>query len=149
MNQSSVAPVLMSVLVPLDPDEAFLHFTERMASWWPLSDHSVFGERVESCGVEPRVGGVIWESSVDGERNVWGTVSAWDPPRRLAFSWHPGRDASTAQEVEIRFFPDGDGTRVDLEHRGWEALGEEAEATREGYANGWKYVLGERFVRSA
>ncbi|HUP66455.1 MAG TPA: SRPBCC domain-containing protein [Thermoanaerobaculia bacterium] len=144
-----LAPLSTSVFVPLDPREAFLHFTERISTWWPLSTYSVSTRRAKECGIEPGAGGEIWETSIDGERFVWGTIRRWDPPTSIIFSWHPGREASTAQEVEVRFSPEGDGTRVDLEHRGWEALGQEAGANRDGYANGWKYVLGECYVGTA
>jgi hypothetical protein len=33
------------------------------------------------------------------------------------------------------------GTRVDLEHRGWEKLGERAAEARQGYSQGWESVL--------
>lgn len=59
----------------------------------------------------------------------------------MVFSWLPGRDASTAQEVELSFTDNGFGTRVELEHRGWEMLGERAAEVREGYNTGWVPVL--------
>ena len=42
----------------------------------------------------------------------------------------------------MRFSPEGDGTRVDLEHRGWEIFAAEGEDTRDNYDNGWTTVLG-------
>jgi uncharacterized protein YndB with AHSA1/START domain len=45
-----------------------------------------------------------------------------------------------ATEVELVFTPDGDGTRIDLEHRGWELLGAGA-GKREGYAEGWERLF--------
>jgi hypothetical protein len=59
-------------------------------------------------------------------------------------TWHPGRPASTAQKVEVRFFAaaDGAGTRVELEHRSSEALGDRAADQRGNYNNGWNTVLG-------
>jgi hypothetical protein len=59
----------------------------------------------------------------------------------VTFSWHPGRDPDTAQEVEVRFEPAEGGTRVELIHRGWEVLGPEAEQLREDYEGGWERVL--------
>jgi uncharacterized protein YndB with AHSA1/START domain len=61
-------------------------------------------------------------------------------------SWHPGRPLAVAQEVEVRFTPEGDGTRVDLEHRGWETLGVEAADARASYEGGWRTVLGTHFA---
>jgi uncharacterized protein YndB with AHSA1/START domain len=77
----------------------------------------------------------------DGTEADWGRVTTWEPPHRLAFSWHPNAEASAATEVEVRFSPEGEGTRVDLEHRGWERLGERARAASDGYRGGWDEVL--------
>ena len=58
----------------------------------------------------------------------------------MVFSWKaPSWDAPT--EVEVRFTAEGDGTRVDLEHRGWERAGAAAENQSTGYGQGWDTVL--------
>jgi uncharacterized protein YndB with AHSA1/START domain len=69
-------------------------------------------------------------------------VTAWDPPRRVAFTWHPGHSEAEAMDVEVRFTAEGEGTRVDLEHRGFERLGKMAKRAHRGYPMGWDYVLG-------
>jgi uncharacterized protein YndB with AHSA1/START domain len=56
--------------------------------------------------------------------------------------WRPSRTPTTPTEVEVRFAADGDGTRLELEHRGWERLGARAEAARAGYDGGWVSVIG-------
>ena len=61
-------------------------------------------------------------------------------------SWHPGRPPEQAQEVELRFVAIATGTRVELEHRGWEGLGPEASAVRDRYAGGWDSVFVGNFV---
>jgi uncharacterized protein YndB with AHSA1/START domain len=57
-------------------------------------------------------------------------------------TWHAGRGPETAQQLEIRFVAEDNGTRVELEQTGWEVLGDEAERTRANYASGWTEVLG-------
>jgi len=59
----------------------------------------------------------------------------------VAFTWHPGREPDTAQDVEVRFIPLGQGTRLELTHTGWERLGEDAKKARRSYPLGWTYVL--------
>ena len=66
----------------------------------------------------------------------------WEPPHRFAMSWYPGSDPSSATELEVRFAREGEGTRIELEHRGWEILGERAAQSRTGYDGGWITVLG-------
>ncbi|MBK7973891.1 MAG: SRPBCC domain-containing protein [Deltaproteobacteria bacterium] len=141
-----LAPVRKSVVVPLTPERAFRLFTEGLSTWWPLASHSISDERAASCGLEPCVGGAIYELRDDGERFAWGTVEVWEPPARFVMRWYPGRDAATGQQVEVRFSAAPGGTRVDLEHRDWERLAERAEAARTSYDGGWDLVLGARFV---
>jgi hypothetical protein len=63
-------------------------------------------------------------------------------------AWHPGRGPQTAQEVEFRFTEQQGASRVELEHRGWASLGEQARDMRANYAGGWDTVLG-KFLESA
>jgi uncharacterized protein YndB with AHSA1/START domain len=142
MTSASDLVVRKSVTVRRSVEEAFRVFSEGVATWWPLQTHSVGERSAKTCVLEGRVGGRFFERQEDGTEAVWGTVTVWEPPQRLAFTWHPGRDESTAQEIEIRFTPVDGGTRVELEHRGWEKLGERAEEARNEYESGWDFVLG-------
>ena len=63
--------------------------------------------------LDGRVGGRVYEV-IERRGGLWGTLTAWDPPHRFAMTWHPGRDEKTAQDLELRFSPQGDATRVDL-----------------------------------
>ena len=139
---STIAPVRKELELPCAPVAAFRMFTEEMAQWWPLHTHSVHGEQARGCGIDPRRGGQIYEIAPDGGRNVWGTVLAWEPPGRLAFTFHPGREPESAGTVEVRFSPSGSGCRVVLEHSGWELLGERGLEMRKGYDTGWGMVFG-------
>jgi len=89
-------------------------------------------------------GGRIYERLDDGTEHDWGRVSEWDPPQRLAYTWYPGRGPETGQMIEVRFTAEDGGTRVHLEQRGWELLGDEAAETRSRYDSegGWDRVLG-------
>jgi hypothetical protein len=86
--------------------------------------------------------GRIYEIMSTGEEAHWADVGAWDPPHRFVIEWklNPKAIAATT-EVEVRFMPEGDGTRVELEHRGFERLGEAAESTHESYSGGWPTVV--------
>jgi len=88
----------------------------------------------------------VFDRLEDGRENQWGTVLAWEPPHRVRITWNvnPGNPTT---ELEVRFTPEGDGTRVDLEHSGWEAYGERAQDSASSYNSGWDLVLG-RYVDS-
>ena len=141
-----IPPIRKAVTVPLAPERAFRLFTEGMSKWWPLIGHSISDDRAVSCGIEPRVGGDVYEVRDDGERFRWGSIEIWEPPMRFVMRWHPGRDAATGQAIEITFTAVAEGTRVAVEHRDWERLLERAEAVRKSYDEGWGTVLGRCFV---
>jgi uncharacterized protein YndB with AHSA1/START domain len=139
----AVPPLEKSVLVRCDPRRAFDAFTAEIDRWWPKETHSV--AKAASCGIEPFVGGKAFEIAHDGTRHEWGRVTAWNPPRGLTFTWHPGREEIAGHEVELRFTPEGSGTRVTLIHRGWEKLPPEKQSQRESYDKGWGSVFGEKY----
>jgi uncharacterized protein YndB with AHSA1/START domain len=145
MAEVELAPLVKTITVRRTPAEAFEIFTAGLARWWPFDRFSLHQAGTASCAIEPRVGGRVYETAGSGEEAPWGTVIAWDPPGRFAMTWHPGRPASTAQEVEVRFEPVAEGTLVTLEHRGWAKLGAEAEETRKSYEDGWAFVFDVRY----
>lgn len=139
-HSTEVPPVLRAVTVSRPPSEAFRIFTDDITAWWPLSAHSVFGD--DADGVRFDAGRLV-EFTADGRSSVWGEVTVWEPPRRLAFTWHPGSDPTPASHVEVSFVPDGTATRVELRHDGWEAFGRGGHERRRRYngPNSWGYVL--------
>ena len=69
-------------------------------------------------------------------------VTVWEPPHRLVYLWHLRQDRADATEVEIRFLPHGEAaTHVEIEHRGWEALGAQGEDRRDRNHGGWATLL--------
>ena len=140
MSTTLAEAIRKTVLVDFAPEEAFELFTSRINSWWPVRTHSYGGENVKEVVLEPVVGGRLYEVTADGEQD-WGKVLAWEPPTRLLLDWQIGEACGT--EVEVRFSPEGPGSRVELEHRGFSS-GD----PRDRYAGGWDVVLAP-FVESA
>jgi uncharacterized protein YndB with AHSA1/START domain len=141
-------PINASVSVRRSPEDAFRIFTRDMGSWWPLQGFSMAedayegsGVKAESIVVEEREGGRVYEVMSDGTEGTWATILAWDPPRRLVLAWKPNLTDNPPTELEITFTLEESGTRVDLEHRGWERLGALATEARAGYGENWNGVL--------
>jgi uncharacterized protein YndB with AHSA1/START domain len=133
--------VRKSVTVDCAVEEAFRIFTADATSWWPVEGHSLQGSEVREVVFEPKVGGEIYEIAGSGERGHWATVLEWEPPNRLVLAWEVTLGVS-GTEVEVRFQGENDGTRVELEHRGWENAVAGAIEKRDSYDSGWEYVLG-------
>ena len=144
---SSSILVKKSLRVAAAPERAFEVFTKQMGSWWPLATHHIGKIEARDAVIEPRVGGRWFERGTDGSECVWGHVQVWDPPARLTLTWEIDADwksdARLRTEVEVRFTRDGDGTRVDLEHRLLENYGPRA-VEMKGILDsdgGWKGLL--------
>ena len=134
--------VRKTIDVACSVEQAFETFTTGIARWWPLATHSVGDERARTAVFGAGVGGRIYEIWADGSEHEWGSVTVWEPSARVVFSWSPNPDRQASTEVEVRFASEGDGARVELEHRGWERLGEEGPSVRKSYETGWDTVLG-------
>jgi hypothetical protein len=145
----TIAPVEQAVIVRSDVEHTFDVFVRRLADWWPTHTHSQGLERVERVVFEEEVGGRVYEVRDDGSEATWGTVLAFDRPRRFRITWD---NLPTGTEVEVTFRSLGPGlTRVELEHSGWEHLSMDdvARSTRRGsYDTGWSMILG-LFVEAA
>jgi uncharacterized protein YndB with AHSA1/START domain len=142
--------VTRSVTVRVSRERAFTAFTEEIGTWWPLAEGFAFaGDRAQDMFLEGREGGRVFERSRDGKEFHIGTVKVFDPPSRVVFTWGEATEEWNAPtEVEVRFIEQGEATRVDLEHRGFERIGAAAEDTLKEYGGGWAAVL-ERYVKHA
>ena len=144
----TVPPVVKTVTVRCPQDRAFRIFTADFGRWWPLQTHHLAPDP-EACVFEGWKSGRVFERGADGGEGLWGRVEAWEPPRRLAFTWVVGSAKDAAQRVEVTFTPVGSGTRVELVHTGWEKLGDRAAAARDSYDKGWVTVFEQGYAAYA
>ena len=154
MKSNGAEPIRRSVLVQTSQQEAFDAFTSRMGRWWnPAFSISPTRAPIKDVIIEPRTGGKWFERGDDGSECQWGKVLTWEAPTRVVLAWQItsqwqfGPEFLT--EVEVRFTPEGAGTRVDLEHRLLERY-DAAEADMRGNFEspaGWGGLL-ERFRQS-
>jgi uncharacterized protein YndB with AHSA1/START domain len=149
-TQAQDLTIRKSVTVDCSPEHAFETYTARIGSWWPLHTHSIGGpgdERPVEAVFESGVGGRLFERMANGDEHEWAKVLVWEPPHRFVIDWHVNPD-NPPTEVEVKFTPDGDGTRVDVEHRGWERYGDRAQEAFGDYNSGWELVLA-RYAEAA
>lgn len=153
MTQTAAAVVRRQIVVEAPQDQAFAVFTERFGDFKP-PEHNLLAVPIAETVFEPRVGGHIYDRGTDGSECRWARILAFDPPRRVVFSWDIDptwqleTEPENASEVEVRFVEETAGrTRVELEHRhidrhgpGWEAV-----ADGVGHDQGWPLYL-ERYA---
>ena len=72
-------------------------------------------------------------SLAEGGREI-GRVKSWDPGKNIQLEWKAPdwKTEAKSGSVQVRFQPDTDGTRVIIEHLGWDRLFED-----QGEAVGW------------
>ena len=124
---SSTDSVRVTTVVPVDPAAAFEVFTGQVDAWWKRGPRYRPGRlrlgvmRFEPSGVGGRLLEVYDEAA--GDAFELGRVLVWKPAEQLVFEWR-ARNFEPGQrtEVEVRFEAVSGGTRVTLEHRGWDAI---------------------------
>jgi hypothetical protein len=103
--------VTVTTVVRTDPVEAFRIFTAEIDAWWKRGPRYRLRD-----GVLRFDAGRLFE----GEEAI-GRVTAWEPGVRLLLDLTDWPfQTGEATEVEVRFQAVGDGTRVTVEHRGWQ-----------------------------
>ncbi|MBE7473867.1 MAG: SRPBCC domain-containing protein [Anaerolineales bacterium] len=133
--------VTKSITVEAAVEWAFRVWTEQIRAWWPVS-HSRSGDPQAQVFMEGRVGGRFYERASDGVEYDWGEVVDWEPPHRLAFTWYLGSSRELPTRVEIRFVALAERrTRLDLEHRGPELIGDLWGQRQRIFSASWDSVL--------
>ena len=116
--------VYVALRVKAPPERAFAAFVGEIGAWW--RPNGLFQATPRAPGVlafEPGEGGRLTETLANGKVFEIGRITAWEPPARLVFSWRQATfppDLHT--EVEVRFEPVGEETRVSVEHRGFDRV---------------------------
>lgn len=124
MNTAEI--VTVTTVVAVDPATAFSVFTEEIAEWWkPKVGHLFRKDRTGAMKFEPGPGGRLLEVYADAPNEPFeiGRILTWAPGEHLVFEWRQdGFAPHEVTEVDVRFEAVKSGTRVTLEHRGWDAL---------------------------
>lgn len=126
--------VMVAIRVRASPARAFEVFTREINAWWRPS--GLFQLTVRGDGrlcFEGEKGGRLITTLDNGRVFEIGRIQRWAPGEGLSFSWRPPsfrEDQST--EVDVRFEPIGDETRVTVEHRGWAEIPRE-HVSRHGF----------------
>ena len=139
-----IEPIIKEITVAAAQSDAFEVFTAQFAFWWPLATHSLSandGKLPKTVVLKPGIGGAIEEELFDGRKANWGSITEWDPSRKLAFTWHLHRLKNEQTHVSVEFIPVGDSTRIRLVHAGWDEIGKNAADSRAQYQTGWDVVL--------
>ncbi len=134
--------VRVTTEVDLEPTRAFEVFTAETGAWFrPVPGG---GAWPRSLRFEPGPGGRVLDVGADGDERTVGRVLAWETTPRLLFTLTVGgpAPADTSTEVEVRFDPVDGGTRVSLEHRGWDPVVVSAgDPSLDHYLDRWTALL--------
>lgn len=119
--------VIVSLRVEASPARAFEAFTAEIGAWWQSSPLFMLTPRGDGrLRFESGEGGRLMTDLPTGRSFEIGRISVWEPGERLVLSWRQGTfrpDQTT--ELEVRFEPVGEQTRITIEHRGWDSIPQE------------------------
>ena len=90
---------------PIEKVWAALTVPERIADWFAEVD-----------ALDLRLGGAIHLSFPEVNYRIQGTITVFDPPRRLTWTWP--KDDGSQSTVTFDLAPDGDGCRLTLTEAG-------------------------------
>lgn len=142
------APIITAVHLPVTAERAFELFLDDFGTWWPREYSWSGPDGLQSMGIDPRVGGPLYEIGPHGLRWDWGRVLDVERPRRIHFTWQigpdrvPVPDPAQASEVIVLFDPiEERATTVAVEHKLWDRHGERAGEYREAFADAWPTAL--------
>lgn len=126
--------VLVALRVNAPAARAFAAFTGEIAEWWQPNELFRFTDRPNGrLAFEPDPPKRLVEIGTDGERFEIGAVTLWDPPHNLVFDWRQaGFPEGQSTQVSVRFDPLDEGTRVTVEHFGWDGI-PQGSAARHGF----------------
>jgi uncharacterized protein YndB with AHSA1/START domain len=123
------APIVRAVEIGTTPERLFplLVEPESLVRWWP-----------DVAELEPRLGGRVRMTFRGGESDVTGTVTRFEPPTALGFTWVRAESPGVTTQVDFTLVPVADDRcRVEVVHSGWEAAPE----LRPMHDAGWGHFL--------
>ncbi|MFT3922161.1 MAG: SRPBCC domain-containing protein [Myxococcales bacterium] len=114
----------VTTYVDVSPADAFQVFTEEVDLWWRREPRFRGGGADSQIHFEQDQRGRRLVETSGGDSFELGRVLTWEPGKRLVLTYRLRNFAPEEfTELEVRFEPQHQGTRVILEHRGWERLG--------------------------
>ena len=149
MTETDTGTIRRQIVVDAPIDRAFAVFTELFGDFKP-AEHNLLAAPIAETVFEPRIGGNIVDRAADGTECRWARILAYDPPKRVVFSWDISpqwrveTDPELTSEVEVRFVAETpDRTRLELEHRHLDRHGPGWESVRDGVVDdaGWPLYL--------
>lgn len=125
---AETAPIVVAIEVGAGAERVFELLTDpgALVRWWP-----------DVAELEPRIGGRV--RLVFEVNEVTGSVTRFEPPHVLAFTWAPPGRPDVETEVAFTLAEVAPARcRVEVVHRGWE----HAPELRPAHDLGWRHYLG-------
>jgi len=81
-----IDPIRETVIAPLSQVRAFDRFARELHAWWPR-EYTWTQNVLADIGIDPKRGGLCFETGSHDFRCGCGRVLDWERPNRLALAW--------------------------------------------------------------
>ncbi len=135
MSETRVCRILVESEIDASREKVFRGMVEGIGEWWV---HPA-GEK-PPMRIEPKVGGRFFEDHGDDKGHMFGTVTVYEPSRKLRFVGDFTNREAALNVVTIDFEEvSADKTRVKIDHR---SSGEVSDDFAASFEQGWTEIAG-------
>ena len=142
MENIQVIEILQNIQIKATPKKVFNALTHDISNWWGRP--YIINEEATALTLEPRLGGLLYESWGDNQGYVWGQVTYLKTNEVLEITGPFGMTKAFYGRLCLTLTEKDNVTNVELSHR---AYGELDEQTKQGYGTGWQDLVGERLKK--
>ena len=134
--------VVHSLSIAVRRERAFEVWVRHIDLWWPKPGHTRSRDPATTICLEREAGGRFFERTADGREFTWGVIQAWEPPGRIAFTWHMSTDPETATQVEVTFTEGGpQSTDVVVRHSAGRMTAPDWAVMRDAFQRGFAAAI--------
>jgi hypothetical protein len=137
------------ITVGTSRETAFDKFVNYLNDWWP-KEYTWSGQKLKEIAIEPRVGGMCFETGPYGFHCNWGRVTGYREGEWIELTWQispkrvPEPDPQKASRISVNFIAHSPSeTLVDFEHSDFSNHGDGSDEYLKAMdsESGWDYIF--------
>lgn len=113
-----VEPIKHEFVVRCTTTRSFDIYVNHIGQWWdPM--YTTDANTCVDVTIEPKLGGMVYETHRDGRCVVWGEVTQWSADQGLSYTSALSQDPEHPSQITVGFTAHPQGCQVNFAHGGW------------------------------